>query len=102
MGDVIIMADCLFFAEVHEDLLHCTTALLAPGGVIYSVSPDRDSTRAKFMTLAKEGGAFESIEEVENFHPAVWARHLELSQAGKYSKHRELPVLVVFRKKGDD
>eukprot|EP00039_Didymoeca_costata_P023854 m.8542 g.8542 ORF g.8542 m.8542 type:complete len:313 (+) comp3915_c0_seq1:416-1354(+) len=52
--DLLIAADCLFFTEVHIDLVHTIDTLLNAKGACWLVAPRRSGSLDKFVNKAKE------------------------------------------------
>ncbi len=64
--DIIIGADCLFFSDFHEDLLHVLQVSLAPNGVVWLLQPPRGGTMEKFTSMAEKVFVIERRGNVDN------------------------------------
>ncbi|KHJ47811.1 hypothetical protein D918_01969 [Trichuris suis] len=51
--DVVLAADCLFFVDFHEKLLHTVYLLLRPSGRAFMLAPRRSGSLEKFVELAR-------------------------------------------------
>lgn len=94
--DVIVLADCFFFTNFHQELFSTLDLYLSENGVIYSVQPNRDDTRDKFCKLMEQEW---DIYLVANFNQKVFEKHLVLRKKDTYSDEFNQPRLTIFRRK---
>lgn len=90
--DVVICADCLFFVNVHLDLVHTITNLLKRDGICIIFAPKRSDTLSKFVESASV--TFEVVIE-EKYDDEMWSLHEKLKlKDNLYSPDIHYPILV--------
>jgi len=94
--DIIVLADCFFFKNFHEELASTLNLYLTESGVVYSVQPNRDKTRDNFCILMEKEW---DIQHIANFNHKVYAKHLLLRKEETYSDEFNQPCLTIFRRK---
>lgn len=91
--DVVLVADCLFFDEVREDLVRTIRAYLADEGVAYVMAPQRGDTLDRFVSTSRRLG-FECAK-YEKYDDVVWERHLQLLNSNTcYDPSLHYPILL--------
>nr|XP_006813145.1 PREDICTED: calmodulin-lysine N-methyltransferase-like [Saccoglossus kowalevskii] len=95
--DHIICADCLFFEQFQEDLLHVIYTLLKPEGLVTVFAPCRGNTLEQFCEMAIDGFV---VERTDNYDQTVWEKHLQAKEKEHdiYIEDRHYPVMIILRK----
>jgi len=96
--DCVVVSDCLFFKDFHEDLLHTLDILLAPAGAAVMINPPRGGTLDLFLARTAHVAGFAAFIS-SDFHPVVSERHQNAQESDPLytpDLHRPL-LLVLFR-----
>ncbi len=64
--DIIVGADCLFFSDFHQDLLHVLQVSLAPNGEVWLLQPPRGGTMDQFVSMAEKLFLIEQRDDFDN------------------------------------
>lgn len=96
--DVILCADCLFFDDVRQDLVHTIFDFMSDDGIALLTAPRRADTLDKFFDEAVNAGFNCNLQEMYNEH--VWDRHLQLKEhcGEDYDENLHYPLLLELRK----
>ena len=95
--DVILCADCLFFSEVHQQLIILLLFLMKLDGKVIMFAPERAGTLKGFCDSAN--GSFD-IEVSENYLSVVWDKHLLLRDTlSIYEPDIHYPKLITMKRK---
>jgi len=92
--DVILMADCLFFDQYHDDLLHVLNSTLSIKGRVLSFAPRRGDTLQRFKKKAEK---MFSVELIEDYSEVVSQRWRELKDG--FRRNWDYPVMMVLSRK---
>eukprot|EP00054_Salpingoeca_dolichothecata_P027504 m.202274 g.202274 ORF g.202274 m.202274 type:complete len:322 (+) comp25981_c0_seq3:6587-7552(+) len=94
--DTIICADCLFFQDVHQDLIHVLARMLKEEGEIIMFAPTRGDSLDNFVKLAAEHF---DVEKQERYDEYIWQRRQqELATNTDFDVNLHYPLLLVLRK----
>lgn len=92
--DVILAADCVFFKNLHLQLLECCNSHLTDDGCVLICSPKRKGSLQIFIETVESTGKW-SYEYVQSFEEMVHNRiSIEKSQ-----EDLELPYLIKMTRK---
>ncbi|XP_077292355.1 calmodulin-lysine N-methyltransferase [Arctopsyche grandis] len=95
--DVVLVADCLFFDEVREDLIRTIGSRLSEGGVAFVMAPQRGDTLDQFVRTSKAYGF--SCAKCEKYDDVIWERHVELLKSNTcYDPSLHYPILLKLTK----
>lgn len=95
--DYVISADCLFFEDLHHELISVIKNLLKPNeGTALIFAPRRGKTLEQFCTVAEE---FFQVEKNLYYSGKVWKVHQEKPYGYKAELH--YPLYVVLKKRLD-
>ena len=92
--DWLICADCLFFTDLHEALVHTMLKLLRPGrGRVLVFAPGRSGSLEQFIRVAME--TFK-IEREDQYDDVVYRRHEQLLRTAPklYQPDLHYPTLL--------
>ena len=96
--DLVIAADCLFFDDVHSELINTISDLLREEGKAILLAPYRGNTLETFCELAKQ---FFTVRISDNYDQLIWDKHisaLNLFQ-NSYKSGLHYPILITLLKK---
>lgn len=92
--DYVISADCLFFEDLHCELMSVIRNLLKPNeGTAVIFAPRRGKTLEQFCTVAEE---FFQVEQNLYYNDKVWRVHQEKPDG--YNADLHYPLHVVMKK----
>ncbi|CAH1791892.1 unnamed protein product, partial [Owenia fusiformis] len=96
--DYVICADCFFFDEYREDLVHTIYSCLKPKGEAIMFAPTRGATFQSFMDLCKDKF---TMTRTENYDDTVWKLHQRYKSKGEeiYDENLHYPVMLHLIKK---
>eukprot|EP01095_Lingulamoeba_sp_RSL-Kostka_P015054 TRINITY_DN6801_c0_g1_i1.p1 TRINITY_DN6801_c0_g1~~TRINITY_DN6801_c0_g1_i1.p1 ORF type:complete len:325 (-),score=72.55 TRINITY_DN6801_c0_g1_i1:75-1049(-) len=97
--DVIIVADCLFLQQYHEDLINLMNYLLSPNGKCIILAPLRDNSLRNFLVKLGNHEEHLSYEKIEKYDDVIWESHLKLKENDKnYNEDIHYPYLLIINK----
>lgn len=91
--DLVLVADCLFFQQCHEDLVQVLRNTLASNGRALLLQPPRSGTTAAFMALAQP---WFDIHRDDTFPHLGSEIHLEYLKDPRYDADIHRPMLLVL------
>lgn len=99
--DIILVADCLFFDEVREDLVRTIGAHLADDGTAHVMAPQRGDTLDRFVNASRRLGF--DCAKYERYDDVVWERHLQLLNSNTcYDPSLHYPILLKLTRSNRD
>ena len=95
--DYVLCADCLFFTEVHSELVQVIFKLLKPNGRALMFAPKRSGTLEQFCSVASE---YFDTQSVTKYDDVVWLRHKEAlcNTGGHYKEDIHYPIMISLKK----
>ena len=95
--DYVLCADCLFFVDVHYELVQVIYKLLKSNGKALIFAPRRGGTLEQFCSVANE--SFE-LQSVTNYDDIIWLRHEEAlhNADGHYQMDIHYPIMISLKK----
>lgn len=95
--DYILCADCLFFTEVHSELVQVIFKLLNCGGEALIFAPRRSGTLEQFCSIASE---YFDLQTATRYDDIVWLKHEEALHkvGGHYKVDLHYPIMVLLKK----
>ena len=72
--DYLLRADCLFFTEIHHELVQVILKLLKPNRKIVIFAPKKSGTLDQFCTVARK---YFNIECSTQYDELAWQMHTE-------------------------
>ncbi len=101
-SDVIIAADCLFCAPMHQDLLHTIAELMHENSVCILVAPKRKGTLDAFVKLASETARLDcAVSETITTEVDKTLEGLAKSPFFKLDEHKPYLIRIILRKNND-
>jgi uncharacterized protein C2orf34 homolog len=100
--DIILNADCLYFEDCHQALIHTIFRLLKHSGLAIILAPNRGSSLLKFYNLAK---AVFKIKKLLIYDPIIWKHHqilLNSNHSNIYSSDIHYPIMIMLRKEKEN
>jgi calmodulin-lysine N-methyltransferase len=79
--DFILCADCLFFTQVHDDLIATLQYILKPNGSVFIFAPERSGT---FDLFCQKACKYFNIEIKNYYHKLIEDKHFHLMQTNKH------------------
>ena len=95
--DYIICADCLFFEEVHNELVQVMLKLLKPNGTVILFAPKRSGTLDRFCTIAKQKFA---VKINHQYDALIWEKHesaVKDSSTRGYTPDLHYPLQLILQ-----
>ncbi len=92
--DYVICADCLFFEEVHQELVQVMLKLLKPSGTVLILAPRRSGTMERFCSVAKRSFL---VDLSLHYDDVVWEKHAALKESSVYSTDLHYPLRLTLR-----
>ena len=95
--DLVIAADCLFFADVHTELINTISDLLREDGRAILLAPHRGNTLETFCEHAK---LLFTITVSDNYDQLVWDKHISTLHIfpNSYKSNIHYPILITLVK----
>lgn len=91
--DYVLSADCLFFNEVHQELLLLIKKLLKPEkGIAILFAPKRGHTLEQFCDVAKN---YFEVDCTEHYNDQVWKIRNEMPE--NFILDRHYPIKIVLK-----
>ncbi|XP_050423980.1 calmodulin-lysine N-methyltransferase-like isoform X2 [Adelges cooleyi] len=95
--DVVLAADCLFFDEARDDLVHTISSMLAFGGIALVAAPKRGNTLYEFIEMAQQEELHCVVQQ--NYNTIVWDCHSkQVSYNSMYDTDSHYPLLICITK----
>ena len=96
--DYVLCADCLFFTNVHYELVQVIYKLLKPNGEALIFAPRRSGTLEQFCSVANE--SFE-LCSVTKYDDVIWLKHEEAlrNAGGHYKVDIHYPIMITLKKR---
>ena len=96
--DLVIAADCLFFDDVHTELIITISDLLKEEGRAILLAPYRGNTLNTFCELAKR---LFTVRISDNYDQLIWDRHISTLNLfpNSYKTDLHYPILITLLKK---
>lgn len=98
MCDVVLCADCLFFDQFRESLVHILFKILKSKGKAYIFAPKRGKTFNEFLIIASRLFGRDNVKVIHNYNTVVWKKHEMMLKSSTYNEDIHYPLLLTIEK----